>query len=93
MIQTLSPIACRSFTNGAYLRTFVLRVYDRYGRESNAIVRKLKVITAAVVYSSAKPIKVTNKQPPTTLQFNAVQLNPLYMDRFTNLTVVTDVYN
>jgi len=89
----LSPIACGSFTKGAYARTFVLRVYDRYGRESNAIVRKLKVITAAVVYSSTKPIKVTNKQPLTMLQFNAVQLDPLYLDRFSNYTVVTPVYN
>lgn len=89
----LSPIACGSFTKGAYVRTFVLRVYDRYGRVSNAIVRKLKVITAAVVYSSSKPIKVTNKQPLTMLQFNAVQLDPLYLDQFSNYTVVTPVYN
>jgi hypothetical protein len=39
------PHACPLFTNDQYQRTFSVYVIDRYGRYSNAVTRRLKVIT------------------------------------------------
>ncbi len=89
----LSPIACQVLANGKYQRTFHLRVYDRYGRESDSVVRKLQVITGSLVYTGAKPIRVSNKQAPTTISFPALQVDQLYMNRLMNITAVTGVYN
>jgi hypothetical protein len=39
------PHACPLFTNDQYPRTFSVYAVDRYGRYSNAVTRRLKVIT------------------------------------------------
>lgn len=39
------PHACPLFTNDQYRRTFSVYVVDRYGRYSNVVTRRLKVIT------------------------------------------------
>jgi len=77
-INNFSPRSCSSFTHGRYTRKFTIQMVDRYGRRSNVVTRNMKVKTAVLMYTSARPVTVTNAAAFTSLEIKQNSLDPLY---------------
>ena len=60
LAQTSLANSCSKFINGQHPAQFDVYVVDIYGRRSNTITKSLKIHTAGIVYSSVRPVKLTN---------------------------------
>lgn len=73
--------------NGQYPRTISVQVQDRYGRLSNTVSRNINVITGTIVYSNARPVKISNSQPLMAI-VKGIEPDPSFISRFLNITTV-----
>jgi len=82
-IRRRLPRSCYLFTDGKYERTITMQVTDRYGRKSNVMTRNLFVKTCLVMFSSDKPVKVTNDAAWFQYEFTEDYFDPVdnqYLD-------------
>jgi len=65
-IRRRRPNSCALFTHGKYERAISMQVTDQYGRKSNVISRNLFIKTSLVMFTSEKPVKITNEVDRTS---------------------------
>jgi len=85
-IEDLRPHSCWDFVDGKYLRTVHLQVIDRYGRASNIVTRKVLIKTSVLMYTNAKPVKISNRGCSFSLNIGFKIMESPLKRYYTNIT-------
>eukprot|EP00597_Dinobryon_sp_UTEXLB2267_P015701 CAMPEP_0170107346 /NCGR_PEP_ID=MMETSP0020_2-20130122/5921_1 /TAXON_ID=98059 /ORGANISM="Dinobryon sp., Strain UTEXLB2267" /LENGTH=174 /DNA_ID=CAMNT_0010331859 /DNA_START=1279 /DNA_END=1803 /DNA_ORIENTATION=+ len=85
-IEDLQPQSCWDFVEGKYLRTVHLQVIDRYGRVSNTVKRKILIKTSVIMYTNAKPVKISNRGSSFSLNVGFEIMDSSIKRYYTNIT-------